>query len=191
MLFKTGNVKSIDQVNSGIRMADKLGVKGGVDVREGLTKGYLESIFPARDVGAVEFFINQQTVPKFMDTFNAIVSPAQAKFINNLADEVAILTKNSGTGTGASLTVRSKEIGAVTSPLNPKNWALYLMPAFAKSRLSAPLMTKKLNQLKAMNAAAANGTKVPKLLISDFLKDSGITETGAVAGFMFGALSGD
>jgi hypothetical protein len=89
------------------------------------------------------------------------------------------------------LAVRGREIGAATNPFNPKNRPLALLPGFAKKKLSQPVMTKKLNQLKAMNAAAANGTRVSKGLISDFLKDSGIVEGGAVAGFMFGALSGD
>ena len=191
MLFKTGRVTSIKQVNEVVSMAEKLGVKGGVDVRDGVTKGYLEAVFPMRDASAVEFFIKQKNNTKFMDTFNAIVSPDQSKFINNLADEVTILTRHTNSQAGASLAVRSREIGAATNPFNPKNWPLMLLPGLAKKKLSQPVMTKKLNQLKAMNAAAANGTKVPKLLISDFLKDSGLEEAGGVAGFMFGALSGD
>jgi hypothetical protein len=190
-LFKTGAVTSIKQVNDVVQMAEKLGVKGGADVREGVTKGYLEALFPMRDAGAVEFFIKQQNNTKFMDTFNIIVSPDQSKFINNLADEVTILTRHTNSQAGASLAVRGREIGAATNPFNPKNWPLALLPGFAKKKLSQPVMTKKLNQLKAMNAAAANGTRVSKGLISNFLKDSGIVEGGAVAGFMFGALSGD
>jgi hypothetical protein len=188
MLFKTGSVTSIAELESVVRLADSLGVKGGRSVREGLTRGFLDGVFPIGNVEAAEAYIKNMADPRFKDTFTAVVPKMQADRINRIAAEVEILGRHATGQTGSSLAVRSREWGAAFKPGKATSLVMLLLPSIAKKGLSAERMNRKLGALKAMNAAASAGRTVPKGIISDFVSDLGLPEAGATTGFLMAAL---
>jgi len=195
LLYKTGNVTSIKQVNDLIQFAQSRKYLGrgkatNTEVMKSIRSGYLRSMFDTRDVKSLEQFLADRTKPKFQETFQSVVGKELADSINKLADEVGILVQGTtGKEGAASLYVRGKEFAAIQDPTAFKSLVVAFMPNVFSGAISPGRMTKKANALKKFNQQLEKAEVNPNVKISNTLLKEVFDENWVKAGNAIGQVS--
>lgn len=186
ILAKTGYITPTKELDNLVAFADKLGVKGGKNVREQVTRSYLENIFKTTDAAALSQFNKEMLNPKFRDTFKAVVPQDVAEPLLQLAAEAEVLARHVSGGSAASLSVASREIGAAENPLKLKSLVFGVLPDVVKARyLNNRTITAKLNAMRVVNKQLAAGQEPSKSALSYII--GRLPTTSIPAGFAAGA----
>lgn len=186
LLARVGYVTPIRELDSLVKMADELGVKGGKDLRSQITSSYLENIFQSKDAAALAKFNKDMLNPKFRDTFMAVVPKDVAAPLQELAQEAEILARHASGGAGASLGITSREIGAFEKPGTLKSIVYAMIPNIVKQKqLNNKVVMSKLNAIKLVNEQIAAGKPPSQAALRTVLK--GLPTTATAAGFAAGA----
>lgn len=186
ILARTGYVTPTRELDSLVKFADELGVKEGKSVRSQITKSYLENLFPKTDAAALTKFNKDMLNPKFRDTFMAVVPKDIAEPLTKLAEEAEILARHMSGGSGASLSIASREIGAVENPLKLRSMVVALLPnAVSRYQISGKAIASKLNAMKVINAQIAAGKEPSQSALAHIFQ--GLPNTAMQAGIATGA----
>lgn len=186
LLARTGYVTPVRELDNLLKLADELGVQSGKDLRGSLTRSYLENIFKTTDAAALNSFNKDMLNPKFRDTFMAVVPKDTANTLIELAQEADILARHTTGGAAASLSVASREIGALESPGKLRSILYGLLPSVVRNKLSNEAITGKLNAMKVLNQQLAQGKPATPSTLSYIIE--GLPRAATAAGFAVGTV---
>ena len=181
-LVKGGEAMSVKQVKDLISKAKQLKVDvSGNNILESIEREYLNTLFPANTLNEGLSFMKNMKDNKFADTFAAIVGKDKANKLLEFGKEIEILSKGLKGSEGAlSLTVRGQELGAVRDPISVTSLVYPLLATVAKGQMSPANVTKKLNQIKAMNKQLVSGKPITEEKVARVLGLN--TQTGLITG---------
>lgn len=186
LLARTSYVTPVRELDSLLALAKELGVESGKDLRGQLTRSYLENIFKTTDAAALNNFNKEMLSPAFRDTFMAVVPKDTAANIVGLAQEAEILARHASGGSAASLSIASREIGALENPGKLRSILYGLLPSVVRGRLSNETIAKKLSAMKALNQQIASGKPPNPSLLKYIVED--LPRKATASGFAAGAL---
>jgi hypothetical protein len=187
-LVKAGEQVGVDSVRALIAKAKQLDSKNqGAGILKSMESTYLNTLFSQRTARESEQFAKKMLEKPFRDTFNAIVEPAMAKQLDNLAKEVTLLQKGlGGAESAATLSIRSREIGAATDFSIAKTAVFATLGNVVRKNLSAEAIKDNIKTVQEINARLKAGTTLPPSLIERFVANSGLV--GIQAGQVTNAL---
>lgn len=190
-LVAAGEQIGVDSVRALIAKAKELKSNNqGENILESMQSTYLNTLFSQRTARESEQFAEKMLQKPFRDTFNAIVEPAVAKQLDNLAKEVTMLQKGlAGSESAATLTVRSRELGAITDPGLIKTAVFGIIGQSVRNKLSAKAIQQNIKDVQQLNAMFRAGKTIPPSLVERFIKNSGLTgiQAGQVANALLGS----
>jgi len=184
LLARVGFVTPTKELDEVVKLANGLGVSGGVPMREAITRSYLENMFKTGDAASLNQFNKEMSNARFRDTFNTVVPSDLSGPILQLAEEAAILARHASGGSAASLGVGSREIAALETPGRWKSIAFGLLPGVVRGRLSNEAITGKLKAMEQINKQIARGEQPGAGLIAYVVK--GLPTIGIRTGVTLG-----
>lgn len=189
-LVAAGEQIGVDSVRALIAKAKELKSNNqGENILESMQSTYLNTLFSQRTARESEQFAEKMLQKPFRDTFNAIVDPVTAKQLDSLAKEVTLLQKGLvGSESAATLTVRGREIGAITDPGLVKTAVFGVIGNSVRNKLSAKAIQQNIKDVQQLNAMFRAGKKIPTSLVERFIENSGLTgiQAGQVANALLG-----
>ena len=189
MLVKTGTVTPMKQVDDLLKLASDYGVKGGQNVRDQLTRKYLDALLSDPQIYKLDALSTRLKDERFLDTFNAVVNdPVMRTQIKELFSEASLIARHGyGASAGQSLAIRSREIGSITAPGRMQSIAFALAPNIVSKRLSNAEISKRLVAMKEVRRALDRGLQPPGRAIK--LLTQTVPKASIPTGFALGALT--
>lgn len=187
MLTKTGEITPIEQVDELVTLAEKLGVQGGKDVRDQLTRKYLDSLLADPQIHNLNTLASKLKDERFLNTFDTVVSDKNLnKQIKTLFDEAHLVAKHGyGSSAAQSLSIRSRELTALTKPATWQQIVFGLAPDIVSRKLSNAQISARLGAIKSVREALQKGVEPPRPAMQFLLRT--LPKAAVPTGFAFAA----
>lgn len=170
-LVKAGEELAVKDVKALLAKARELKVDTqGNNLLESIEKEFINNLFPTGSAQSGKQFMEKMSQGKFADTFNAIVGKEKGEKLVQLGKEIELMEKGvKGSESALSLSVKSGEIAAARSPTFLSSILYPVFGYLAKNQLSAKVITKKLNSVRAVNKSLQEGKPVPKAALDSLM----------------------